>query len=358
VLITRLMVILSMNFVQKEAVMAFPCWFLLAYQMALQVVLIGAYNFKQMKCGKWSDLGKWLLYMTPFWVAQLITSLYAFKVTSVSTIQIIRSVLPLMSFAMEKTLYGNPKTVSMGLIASMFMVMAGTTLYGYSSASVTAVALMWILTNSVFTVVATVFRSKFMKDKNFTVSTPLAMCSVTSAAIPLVFVSAYVTGETEQWNHALFDTPPTAWFFATMSGLVAGCFSFLQFRCQKVISGTSDLMFQNFVKIFIIIMGIVAFGDSFTMESLAGCTIALGGCAWYGKERMGKEVAGDKVKSGDLKEPLMSKISVSSQSGLKLPSNYADKLTGKVETSRQKVDQTEADLEAEQQKGERTTDRA
>jgi len=195
---------------------------------------------------------------------------------------------------------------------------------------VTAVALMWILTNSVFTVVATVFRSKFMKDKNFTVSTPLAMCSVTSAAIPLVFVSAYVTGETEQWNHALFDTPPTAWFFATMSGLVAGCFSFLQFRCQKVISGTSDLMFQNFVKIFIIIMGIVAFGDSFTMESLAGCTIALGGCAWYGKERMGKEVAGDKAKSGDLKEPLMSKISVSSQSGLKLPSNYADKLTGKV----------------------------
>jgi len=243
--------------------------------------------------------------MTPFWVAQLITSLYAFKVTSVSTIQIIRSILPLMSFAMEKTLYNNPKTVSTTLILSMVMVIVGTTVYGYSSASVTPIALMWIFTNSVMTMVATVFRSKFMKDKSFTVSTPLAMCSVSTSAIPFIIVSAYLTGEMEQWHHAATATAPTAWFFATISGLIAGCFSFLQFRCQKVISGTSDLMFQNFVKVFIIIMGIVAFNDSFTAESLAGCIIALGGCAWYGQCRLGKEVADNKsVAASDLKEPL------------------------------------------------------
>jgi drug/metabolite transporter (DMT)-like permease len=317
--------------------------------MGLQVVLIGAYNFRQMKCGKWSDLGWWLLYMTPFWVAQLITSLYAFKVTSVSTIQIIRSILPLMSFAMEKTLYGNPKVVSGALIGSMALVIVGTTLYGYSSASATAVALMWIFTNSVFTVVATVFRSKFMKDKNFTVSLPAAMCSVSTTAVPCIVICAALTGETEQWGKVLADTPPTAWFFATISGLIAGCFSFLQFRCQKVISGTSDLMFQNFVKVFIIIMGIVAFGDSFDLMSLTGCVVALGGCALYGHLRLGKEIAGkdDKAKSqGSVVAPKFSTT----------PSDLSAPLVVKGWTGGCPLPLGGADLEAEVQRSERQND--
>eukprot|EP00959_Pyramimonas_sp_CCMP1952_P236381 4939846-Pyramimonas_sp.AAC.1 len=48
----RLLVVLCMNFVQKESVMAFPPWFLLLYQMVLQVVLISAYNYRQLSCGK------------------------------------------------------------------------------------------------------------------------------------------------------------------------------------------------------------------------------------------------------------------------------------------------------------------
>jgi drug/metabolite transporter (DMT)-like permease len=305
VLLTRLMVIVCMNFVQKESVASFPVWFLLGYQMALQVVLIGAYNFRNLKVGKYSDLVSWLLWMTPFWVAQLITSLYAFKAASVSAIQIIRSVLPLMSFAMEKTLYNDPKNVGAPLIMSMVLVIVGTTLYGYSSASVTAEALMWIFVNSVFTVVATVFRSKFMKDKSFTVSTPLCMCSVSSTAVPFICVAAFLTGETQQWPGVIASTSTTAWFWATMSGLVAGCFSFLQFRCQKKLSGTSDLMFQNAVKVFIIIMGMVAFGDSFNIESLFACVLALGGCAWYGTLRKAEVSGGTKGQVSDMKQPLM-----------------------------------------------------
>jgi len=51
VLLTRIMVILCMNFVQKESVASFPVWFLLGYQMALQVVLIGVYNIRNLKVG-------------------------------------------------------------------------------------------------------------------------------------------------------------------------------------------------------------------------------------------------------------------------------------------------------------------
>jgi len=305
VLLTRILVILAMNFVQKEAVNCFPPWFLLGYQMALQVVMIGAYNFRNIKCDKWSDLGWWLLYMTPVWIAQLITSLFAFKAASVSTIQIIRSILPLMAFAMEKTLYGNPSTVSVSLMASMVMVIAGTTLYGYTSASVTAAALMWIFINSVFTVMATVFRAKFMKNKDFTVSMPLCMTSVSTTAIPIICIAAALTGEAQTWGSVLADTSPTAWFWASMSALVAGCFSFLQFRSQKILSGTSDLMFQNCVKVFIIIMGIMAFGDSFTAESVVGSIVALCGCAWYGYCRIGKEIKEEKTEQPDLKEPLI-----------------------------------------------------
>lgn len=303
VLLTRIMVILCMNFVQKESVASFPVWFLLGYQMALQVVLIGVYNIRNLKVGKWIDLWRWLAWMTPFWIAQLITSLYAFKAASVSSIQIIRSVLPLLSFIMEKTLYNDPKHVPSSLILSMALVIIGTTLYGYSSASVTVEALLWIFVNSVFTVVATVLRSKFMKDQNFSVSTPLCMCSVSTTAIPFICVAAALTGEMDQWPAVVANISSTAWFWATMSGLVAGCFSFLQFRCQKKLSGTSDLMFQNAVKVFIIIMGMVAFGDAFSMESFFACALALSGCAWYGFLRKSEVAGSTKAQGSDVKEP-------------------------------------------------------
>mmetsp|Transcript_92021 Transcript_92021/g.159648 ORF Transcript_92021/g.159648 Transcript_92021/m.159648 type:complete len:381 (+) Transcript_92021:76-1218(+) len=290
VLVLRLLVILAMNFVQKMSVKSWPLLFLLQYQMALQVVLIAVYNFRNLKFGKWSDLGWWLLFITPAWIAQLITSLHAFKEASLSFMQIVTTVQPIVSLAMEKMLRGLPKRISLWLMASMILVVLGITLYGYSTVSATPSALRWILVNVVLTVVTTVFRSWFLKDANFTVSLPLAMCSVAFSAIPIIWVTAYSTGEIYTWHDSLRQLQPTAWFWATMSSLVAGCFSFLQFRCQTIISGTSDLMFQSFVKVLLIVMGIVVFAEEFNMESFLGCIIALGGCAWYGKLRLVSEV--------------------------------------------------------------------
>lgn len=298
VMFIRLLVILCMNFVQKLAVKSWPVMLLLAYQMVLQSALLAVTNYKNMKVGKWSDLGWWLLYITPFWTAQLMTSLYAFKEAPVSTIQIMTTLQPVIALLMEKVLKGVPKKISVWLMTSILMVLMGTALYvegqekdGGKSASVTPNALMWILTNVFLTVVATVFRGWFLKDPNFSVSLPMAMCSVAIALTPSCMVAAFLSGEMHKWNDALTGMTRTAWFYATTSGLVAGCFSFLQFRCQTIISGTSDLMFQNAVKIFIIIMGVVLFSDTFdSIQSFAGCCIALGGCAWYGRLRLFSEV--------------------------------------------------------------------
>jgi len=306
VLCVRLLVIVCMNFVQKESVMAFPPWFLLGYQMALQVVLISGYNFRQLSFGKWGDLVQWLVWMTPFWVAQLITSIYALQHTSVSTVQVIRSLLPLMSFALEKATQGKPKHVTGPLVGSMLLVIVGTAMYSCTSVSaVTPTAFFWIFTNCVFTVVATVLRSWFLKDKDFTLSLPFAQVSVSTVAIPFICIAAVLSGEMHQWPSVLKDTPPTAWFWATMSGLVAGCFSFLQFRCQGIISGTSDLMFQNAVKVLIITMGIVMFGDTFDMESFTACCVTLGGCALYGYLRQSEGKEGAKVPASSSQAPLI-----------------------------------------------------
>lgn len=298
VLLIRLCIILLMNFLNKESVEAFPIFFILTYQMLVQAVMVMVGNWRKLSCGKRGDLKQWLLIMTPLWALQLLTSLFAFEDTSVSTIQVIRSVLPLMSFAMEKFLYDDPKTISWALMGSMLLVVLGTTLYGYSSVSVTSSALLYIFLNSAFTVMSTVYRSKFLKDPNFSVSLPLAVCSVAYAATPVFIACAIVTGEIKQWPAALRGASLTAWFWTTLSAFVAGCFSLLQGRCQTIISGTSDLMFQNFVKVFIIVMGIVAFGDAFTLTSFTACIIALGGCAWYGYLRVAKECStGGKTQS-------------------------------------------------------------
>lgn len=289
VLLCRLLVILTMNFTNKESVKMFPLWFLLSFQMTLQALLMAVWNRRNLRCGRWRDMRNWLLCLTPVWFLQLGMSLFAFKETSVSAIQILRSVMPVMSFVVEKTMYDDPETVSWKLVASMLVVVAGTALYGYSSISVTPIALMFVLLNCVFTVGSTVARRHFLKNPEFTVSLPMAMSSAAISMVPLTLVTACATGELAEWPSALSNASPTAWFLATMSGLVAGCFDMLRGRSQQTISATSDLMYQNLVKVMIIVMGIFMFSDSFTITSLFALAISFGGCAWYGYLRLSEK---------------------------------------------------------------------
>ena len=64
---------------------------------------------------------------------------------SKSQVNIIRNVLPIVTFVLEKILFNSPRLVRPGHILSMVLTLFGTTLYGISNFSVTTWSLVMIL---------------------------------------------------------------------------------------------------------------------------------------------------------------------------------------------------------------------
>ena len=60
-------------------------------------------------------------------------------------VNIIRNVLPIVTFILEKILFNSPRLVKPGHILSMVLTLFGTTLYGISNFSVTTWSLVMIL---------------------------------------------------------------------------------------------------------------------------------------------------------------------------------------------------------------------
>merc|ERR1719272_1410937 len=109
------------------------------------------FEYKNMTYGKWQDVLKWSI--VPFFFAgMLTTSMWAFKETTMSTVLILRNVLPLLAFAIEKYMFNNPAYVTMPLILSMFVALIGTVMYGAFNISVTRFGALLIAANCVITV--------------------------------------------------------------------------------------------------------------------------------------------------------------------------------------------------------------
>lgn len=60
-------------------------------------------------------------------------------------VNIIRNILPIVTFVLEKIFFNSPRVVRPGHILSMVLTLFGTTLYGLSNFSVTTRSLIFIL---------------------------------------------------------------------------------------------------------------------------------------------------------------------------------------------------------------------
>merc|ERR1719487_1204713 len=114
-----------------------------------------------MSFGKWSDVLNWSV--VPFLFAgMLCTSMWAFKMTTMSTVLILRNVLPLFSFAIEKYTFNVPAMVTTPLVLSMFLALIGTIMYGVFNISVTTVGALVIIVNCMTTVMDRVLQRYFL----------------------------------------------------------------------------------------------------------------------------------------------------------------------------------------------------
>merc|ERR1719221_924110 len=93
---------LAMNILNKRAAQAFEgTCLLVTIQMLVSVLVIVCMERDKLKVDKWADFLRWLI--VPFAFAGMLgTSMFAFKEASLTTFLIIRNMLPILTFGVEK----------------------------------------------------------------------------------------------------------------------------------------------------------------------------------------------------------------------------------------------------------------
>ena len=178
------------NLLNKEAASTFQATCLLVIlQMFIANIVVILARFKDLGCPSIRDFWRWL--PVSFLVSGMLgTSIFALEGTTVSTVNIIRNVLPIITFVLEKILFNSPRIVRPGHVLSMFLTLFGTTLYGIYNFSVTSYSLGMILFGCLLTVVDKLLQRHLLMSPDF--KQPLAVCMVmnnTFGMLPLLAVS-------------------------------------------------------------------------------------------------------------------------------------------------------------------------
>jgi len=281
---------LAMNVLNKKAAKAFEATCLLVIiQMLVSVVVIICMEYDKMKMDKWADFMKWLV--VPFAFAGMLgTSMFAFKEASLTTILIMRNILPILTFGFEKALFNQPESMCWKVVTSLVVTLAGSVLYGFVDISATNLGKMLILVNCAFTIVDRLVQAHLLKgNKDFSISISMCMLLNNGLGIVPMFALAIATGEIGHWGHSLTSADRSTWFLVVMSGLCGASLGYVGLRTQQLVSGTTVLVMQNFNKLLVISIGMGIFHEHLTPMSLLGCLISLLGCFVYGYMRLPAE---------------------------------------------------------------------
>lgn len=272
----------GMSFSNKEAASTFSATCLLVImQMLIADVVIVATRYGDIRCTRWSDLMKWLA--VPFLFAgMLCTSLWALKETTLSTVLILRNVLPLVAFAAEKLLFGTPQRVTAPVVTSMLLALVGTLLYGCCNIAVTHRSAVLVGVSCVLTVLDKLLQRHLLSKPDFGVSLPACMVVNNTVGILPILVMALVTGEVGTWPATVAGTSASTWLLVVTSGLSGYCLGYLGLRLQSLVAATTVLVLQNFSKVMAIALGIALLAEPVSGKSAVGGMLAVIGAAWYG----------------------------------------------------------------------------
>jgi len=254
--------------------------FLVIFQMLIADGVILASSFSEMSFGSRYDLAKWMFVPLSF-ASILATGLWSLKEATMSTVLILRNVLPLMSFAAERWLMDASTTVSTITVLSMLTTLVGTLLYGCWNISVTPRGASLILLNDALMVFDKLLQRHLLQSLDFSVSLPLCMLLNNTVGILPILLVACVMGEFHQWPGAVMEASWAAWAKVLLSGMLGCSLGYLALQVQQLVTATTFLVLQNFSKVLVVCLGVLIFGDPISGISAVGCALSIMGSAWY-----------------------------------------------------------------------------
>mmetsp|Transcript_38207 Transcript_38207/g.119260 ORF Transcript_38207/g.119260 Transcript_38207/m.119260 type:complete len:401 (-) Transcript_38207:167-1369(-) len=290
---------LSMNILNKEAVRGFGRPFLLVIiQMVASDVAIVLVEFRKLAVGRWIDVLRWCVVPISF-AGMLGTSMWAFDEATLSAIVVLKNGLPIISFGAEKVLFDIPERTTALMLLSLLVVLGGTLIYGLADFSCTPFGKILILINCAFTMADRLAQTYLLKlSSSFSISVPACMVLNNTLGMVPMFILALAFREVQHWEDTLRQTSQNGWFWVAASSCCGACLGYVGLKTQKLVSGTTVLVLQNFNKMLIIVISCAAYHDVLTAVSIAGCIVSILGSLLYGYSRLPSEVKPTPPKSG------------------------------------------------------------
>lgn len=285
----------GMHVANKYAAVNFHATCLLViFQMMVGDAMVLGVEYKKMSCSNKWDYLKWLPVPIVFAV-MLATSLLSFKTVGLSTIVVVRNLIPIFTFVIEKIVYDSPKHLSLNLIVMFLIAIVGTWIFGYASLNLANLGSGFLLLNCVFTCADKLIQRHLLHDKDFTMSLSLCMVMNNTVGMVAMLVLAAMMGDFSLWKSSMVNATPMDWLLVIQSGMMGCCLGYLGLKLQKIVSATSVLVLQNLNKIMVIGLSMMFMGEAFTRMQMFGCLVSFLGCAGFCYLRLPGETESTKV---------------------------------------------------------------
>lgn len=271
----------------KMAIQAMPleCT-LVALQMAVSVVAMLVFCRRSIHIGSLRDVLRWCL-VIPFYTGMLLTSILALKGAPMSLVVTLRTLSPLLSLAVER-FYPNPLQINTPMLASIFVMFIGASLYVSRMNSDSWGGIIWVFLNCIFAMGDRLLQRLFLARDQCPVDISVSGITLLNNLLglaPLLLASLW-EGEPQK----LFVTLAGLDLFgATM--VVASCvvgvgISYCGIWAQSLISATSFLVLVNANKFAVILLEVsVMRSKPLHPMQVVGALLTICAGAAYGRAR-------------------------------------------------------------------------
>lgn len=287
---------IGMNVLNKSLVTALgaPC-LITAIQMFSSVACLVALQWPKLM--QIQSKHKTWLFIPLIFTGMLLSSLYTYQYMNLSMFTIVRNLAPMVCLPIEMAVMpaGKGPTVSLGMMASLAVMLGGAMAYGFDSTAMVSVAGLWCaVVNMVMGISDRLAQRRLLTEECRDL--PTEACAFLNnfvGLIPSLILAGFigevsaVTGvKNAKW------TDPQIVFLLILSCAIGLGISYFGLATQRAISATSVMVLQNMQRIGVILMGVVFFGDNIlSWNAMLGVVLSIGGSVWYSKQQMDLKAA-------------------------------------------------------------------
>ena len=231
------------------------------FQCVVTCMIFGIVQRNAIRFGDWRTTLTWGCVIPILFAMMLGTSMLALDMTTVTTVYIMRNMLPIMSYPIERYLNfpGVPR-VSALLVLGMGMIACGTFFYSLPSwrVELTTSGVVILFINIIFTIFDRLLQRKWLYSYDHQADPAkklsVAACVMLNNSLGSVFLILAAAGIGEassaSYQHVR-SLDVSAWCLLLVSCIIASSLSFAAMAIQQLIGATEMFALQNVCKMIV-----------------------------------------------------------------------------------------------------------